>query len=72
MKLILSDIVWFIPGASKNMDTGLPEKLIIDDPILVTHLLENVDKENTNIRKWLATEYGCCVSAFSMNVEGVE
>lgn len=71
MKLILSDIVWFAPGAPKNMNTGLPEQLIIDDPILVTHLLENVDKDKTNIREWLATEYGCCVSTFSMNIEGV-
>lgn len=72
MKLTVSNIDWFCPGASENMDTGLPEQVVIDDPILLPHLLEDVNGEAANLAEWLAQEYGCLVNGFTTDIEGVK
>ena len=59
MKLTVSDIDWFTPGAPENMDTGLPEQVIVDDPILLPHLLEDINGEAQNLTEWLTQKYNC-------------
>lgn len=71
MKLIVSDIGWFCPGMPKNMDAGLPKQVTVDDPILLPHLLEDIDGEATNLTEWLAQEYGCAVTGFTTDIKGV-
>lgn len=68
MKLVISNIDWETDGA----DAGLPSQVVVDDPMLLPHLTEDMNDEAANIAEWLAQEYGYLVNGFTSELEGVE
>ena len=53
MKLTISNIDWATDGA----DVDLPSQVIVDDPMLLPHLIEDMDSDSANIALSL---YGVC------------
>lgn len=68
MKLIISNIDW---DKSENKEADLPTEVIVDDPMMVPHLLEGINEDAENVAEYLSNRYGYCVCGFTTCVEGV-
>lgn len=70
MKLIVSNIDWDTSGDDSSEPVNLPSTVTIDDPMLLPHLMENVEGEAENLAEWLTQEYGYCLRGFTTAFEG--
>lgn len=70
MKLIVSNIDWDTSGDDSLEPVDLPSTVTIDDPMLLPHLMENVDGEAENLAEWLTQKYGYCLRGFTTAFKG--
>lgn len=70
MKLIVSNIDWDTSGDDLLEPVDLPSTVTIDDPMLLPHLMENVDGEAENLAEWLTQKYGYCLKGFTTAFKG--
>lgn len=76
MKIIVSNIDWDYPGKpeGKPCPDHLPRQVVIDNPIRVAVLAENMKKESSTadylIAEYLTDEYECAVCGFVPELEG--
>ncbi len=64
MKIVISNIDWDYPGKEDGAECPFPSEVTIDSPMLIPHLLEDIDGEAANLAEYLTSEYGCCVCGF--------
>lgn len=69
MKLTISDIEWDYPG-EEHKKCPLPTEVVVEDPDVLSYLLEDVDDYSDNIADYLSDTYGYCVYGFTTDVEG--
>lgn len=72
MKLIVSNIDWDTSGDDFAAPADLPVTVTIDDPMLLPHLMEDVEGSAENLAEWLTQEYGYCLKGFTTSFEGVK
>lgn len=68
MKIIVTDIEW----DCHDEGVQLPTKLVIDDPMVVPHLVEDLNKGAKSLTNYLSDKYGCKVTRLVPEFEGVD
>lgn len=68
MKIVVTDIEW----DCHNKDVQLPTELVIDDPMVVPQLVEDLNEGAESLTNYLSDKYGYCIISLVPEFEGVD
>lgn len=71
MKIRVTNIDWDWDEDDGPRPEELPSEVIIDDPLLIPSLADDIEGNAENLAEWLTNEYGYCLRGFYASLEGV-
>lgn len=71
MKIRVTNIDWDWDEDDGPRPEELPSEVIIDDPLLIPSLADDIEGNAENLAEWLTNEYGHCLRGFCASLEGV-